>query len=186
MIMKHYTLILTFILLLLCGRVSAQYESVDVKLYIHTFDKYLDSIVLKAHADPEVDSQMLNDYELYVNTWHPDSTKWIYYYDINVYHADERKARDTTLVITKEQYDHIAEIALSISSKEMMKGSLNTKIMDWCMPVGTKLNIDVLADHITYTIPSPQTLTEERGLTSYLELCKEMAQLAGLTRRLFK
>lgn len=185
--MKHYTLIFTSILMLLCGRVNAQYEDVSVKLGIINPNKNTNPIRLRAYTKVRVDTAAVKEAYARGGNLNRDSLEYVYCYKVETYDVDKGvHPIDTTIIISKNQFNHIIEMALSLSPKDMIIGMSATELLIHGRVLSTQLTIDVLGDEVAYTVHAPNSYTEERNLNDYVTLCKEMLKLAGLPKKSLK
>jgi hypothetical protein len=94
----------------------------------------------------------------------------------------ETDTRDTTYLvqIDKSQFDNICQLALSISSVDILKGMGVANPSIYHDAMGCNLTLNIAQESITYKILFPASNTEKRGLATYLQVCKEMLLAARL------
>lgn len=91
----------------------------------------------------------------------------------------ENNIKDTLYAIDKKTYDEVCELALSISSVELLKEMNFTAI--YTHSVGTSLTLRSLGgDGVVYRVSAPKSETKHRNLETYLLVCEKMLSLTNL------
>ncbi len=171
--MKHYTLILISILLLLCGRVNAQYEGVTLymevspisclpsfKLNISMFSNYCDDC--KGNK---------GGYNIYVGVSDYENI------------AEQRVPEDvvdTIFKITRQEYNLIMKHALAISSHELIEHTdISTRLISDVVGMSSSLTLSMFDYSISYSLSNVEKKEGLKHLSNYLYVYKELERLTG-------
>lgn len=167
--MKHYTLILTSIFLILCGRVSAQYDNLIIKLDIKQVEREHSLIKLKLYY---IENEQTKEQG--------------YKYVVKTYDNKRKPMVDTVFYVSKMMFDKIAKQALSISSAKLLEGMHIEEPTYWPYATDCTLALNVLGEDIVYHIQHPTYNVEKRNLMEYNQVCLELLTLAGLPKKSLK
>lgn len=87
---------------------------------------------------------------------------------------------DTTYIITKEQFNKISELAMSISSTDILKGMNPHDPTVYQDAGGCKLTLQIFQESICYNVLAPRNETKDRNLSTFLQTCEELIKTAQL------
>jgi len=190
-IIKKITLLVILLLVIKTG--FAQYDYLRISLeVIHSMQKQNSNIQFKLY---QIDSLFLFSVKSIpiINDTRYSHTKTdtIYKKDSLIIYSvksipiiDDNKYLetkiDTIYIINREIFNEIAEIAINLSSEQIIRGTNPSNPSFGNDGTTFNLNLSVLFDDITYSIWCPDMNTNRRNLEPFLNLCKKIILLAKL------
>lgn len=97
-------------------------------------------------------------------------------------HTEMKDTLNTIHSISKNEFDMLTQMALSISSKDLLNGmNFSELYITHDDGIVSTLNINSsIGEEISYSIVNPMTNTQKRNLTTYLHVFREALLLAKL------
>ncbi|MCB9045017.1 MAG: hypothetical protein H6550_02640 [Chitinophagales bacterium] len=157
--MKIINSLLVVLLLTLCTtNVTAQYDYVELSLRIQRNSRDFSYYELNMHKTGEG-----------------------YYIDVKQKSAIlNNEIADTVLKIDKDKFDKITQLALSISSTDILEGMDPSDVTIYDDATNAVLTLKVGQEKVIYSILAPKLHTKNRKLKKFVQTCEEVLVVAKI------
>jgi len=170
--MKLLKILLLLLFVFVCSSCFAQYELLQINLEIQTlkeennhirfslYQEHPDTFFLGIKRNPALNFK--------------DYTTWL------------KRDADTIIIISKDNFNKIAELSLRLSNLSIISGMCKT---DYILinndNVAVNFEISEPYSKISYNIWNPNYNTKERNLDTFVDICKKILLLAESDYKIF-